>query len=89
MKIIAGLSQEIKNNYDIFSVTSSFHFFTPVSAYTFTAFNLFTTPCIAAIISMWKELKSFKYFLFAIIYQLLIGWGVSASLFFLLKLQFI
>lgn len=85
MEIITGMSGKIKNTFEIFSINSPFYFFRPASAYAFTAFNLFTTPCIATITAMWKELKNYKYFLLALGYQVIIGWGVAASLFCLLN----
>lgn len=81
MEIIAGLSGEFKNSFEIFSFGSPFHFFNSASAYAFVAFNLFVTPCIATVATMFKELKNIKYFLISIIYQLLTGWGVAVILF--------
>ena len=81
MEIISGLSGEFKNVYDIFSYGSPFDFFNKASAYAFVAFNLFTTPCIVAIITMCKELKKFRYCIFAICYQFLVGWTVAALIF--------
>jgi len=84
MKIIAGLSENLLNMDKTFQGNGPFGFFTPASAYAFVAFNLFTTPCIAAIASMFKEIKNGKRFIFAILYQFLIGWIVAASLFHIL-----
>ena len=81
MEIIAGLSGEFKSVYEIFHEAGPFHFFTPASAYAFVAFNLFTTPCVAAISAMRKELKSFQWFLLAMTYQFLVGWSVAVVLF--------
>ncbi|MBQ9313594.1 MAG: ferrous iron transporter B [Clostridia bacterium] len=90
MEIIAGLSGEFKNTFELFDAASPFEFFTIASSYSFVAFNLFTVPCIGAITSMLKELKNVKFFLLAIFYQLIIGWSVAAFLFYALsKLQFV
>jgi ferrous iron transport protein B len=50
---------------------------TIVSAYAFMAFNLFTPPCFAAIGAMNTELKSKKWTLLAVFYQLWIGYLVA------------
>ena len=81
MEIISGLSGEFKNVYDIFSYGSPFHFFNKASAYAFVTFNLFTTPCIVAIVTMCKELKKIRYCIFAICYQFFVGFIVSSFIF--------
>lgn len=81
MEIISGISGEFKNAFELFSVGSQFHFFTTASAYAFVAFNLFTTPCIAAISTMCKELRSIKYSAFAICYQFFVGWVIAVLLY--------
>ncbi len=51
--------------------------FTPASAYAFMAFALLSTPCIAAVSALKRELNSWKYFGFIIIYQLVVAYLVS------------
>ena len=81
MKIIAGLSHSVNQTKDIFSYSSPFSFFDSISAYAFTAFNLFTVPCATAMNAMFQKLKEGRLFLLGIAYQFFIGWGVSAFLF--------
>jgi ferrous iron transport protein B len=50
---------------------------TSLSALSFLAFNLFTPPCFAAIGAMKSQLKSNKWLLFAVGYQLLVGYVVA------------
>jgi ferrous iron transport protein B len=54
---------------------------TSLSALSFLAFNLFTPPCFAAIGAMNTELKSKKWLVFAVGYQLMIGYLVSMFIF--------
>ncbi len=48
--------------------------FTPVTAYAFLAFNLLCAPCFAAIGAIRREMASFKWTVFAIIYQTLLAY---------------
>lgn len=55
--------------------------FTPLSAYSFMVFVLLCPPCIAALSTMYKELKSFKYLFMSIIYQLFVAWLISGCIY--------
>lgn len=81
MKIISGLSGEIKSAYEIFGTGSPFEFFNKASSYAFVAFNLFSAPCFATISAMRRELGSFSKTLFAIAFQIFIAWGVGVLCF--------
>ncbi len=48
--------------------------FTPLQAYSFMIFALLTTPCIAAIAAMKKELGSWKWLIFALVYELVVAY---------------
>lgn len=50
---------------------------TSLSALSFLAFNLFTPPCFAAIGAMKTQLKSNRWLLFAVGYQLIVGYVVA------------
>ncbi len=52
-------------------------FFTPVTAYAFLAFNLFTPPCFAAIGAMNSEMGSKKWLFRAVGFQLGVGYTVA------------
>lgn len=51
--------------------------FTTISAYAFMVFVLLYTPCIAALSAIHKELKSTKWTIIAIGYQLILAWVAS------------
>ena len=73
MSIIAGFGEE-GEAVDIFSNTSSFGFFTAISAYAFMIFNLFSAPCFGAIGAMRRELGSRKKMFMAVIFQTIYAW---------------
>lgn len=52
-------------------------FFTPVTAYAFLAFNLFTPPCFAAIGAMNSELGDRKWLGRAILFQISVGYMIA------------
>ncbi|SPT70948.1 ferrous iron transport protein B [Anaerobiospirillum thomasii] len=52
-------------------------FATNAAALSFLAFNLFSTPCIAAIGAMRRELANNRIFMFTIVYMLLWAYGLS------------
>ena len=51
--------------------------FTPLTAYSFMAFNLLCAPCVAAMGAIRSEMKSAKWTLFAIVYQTGFAYAVS------------
>lgn len=74
MSIIAGLAEEVSEGSLIFSQTGIFGFFTPISAYAFMVFNLFSAPCFGAIGAMHREFGSAKKTWLAIAFQTGIAW---------------
>ena len=52
-------------------------FFTPLTAYSFMVFSLLYMPCIAALATIRRELRSIKWTLFAIVYQTVIAYAVA------------
>lgn len=78
MAVIAGLA-EGASEATIFASSGIFSFFTPVSAYAFMVFNLFSAPCFGAIGAMHKEFGNAKHTWLAVIFQTGIAW-VLASL---------
>lgn len=83
MEIITGVSSEFSNIYEIFNTASPFGFFNPVTAYAFVALNLFTVPCVAAVISMAREFNRIGIFCFTLLYQFFTGWCVAFCVSFL------
>jgi ferrous iron transport protein B len=51
--------------------------FTSAQAYAFMAFALLSTPCIAAVAAMKKELNSWKWLIFSIIYEFAVAYLVA------------
>ena len=80
MSIIAGLSEGIEEGSMIFK-SSVFSFFTPVSAYAFMVFNLFSAPCFGAIGAMRRELGSTKKMFKAILFQTILAWILASLVF--------
>ncbi len=80
MAIIAGFGEDITETSLIFG-SSIFAFFTPLSAYAFMMFNLFSAPCFGAIGAMRRELGSTKQMLKAIGFQTGLAWIFSTLVF--------
>lgn len=80
MAIIAGLSEDVGSGSFIFN-TQIFSFFTPLSAYSFTVFNLFSVPCFGAIGAMRRELGSNKRTWLALLFQTGIAWILASLIF--------
>ena len=53
------------------------HSFTAINAYAFMVFVLLYTPCVATIATMKREMKSTRWTVFAIVFQVLIAWLVA------------
>ena len=80
MAVIAGFGENVVEGTVIFS-SSIFSFFTPLSAYTFMMFNLFSAPCFGAIGAMRKELGSTKQMFKAVGFQTGLAWFFSTLVF--------
>ncbi|MBN2696996.1 MAG: ferrous iron transport protein B, partial [Bacilli bacterium] len=61
--------------------------FTPAQAYAFMTFALLATPCIAALSAMRKELNSWKWFTFAVAYEMIVAYLVSLVIYQLARLE--
>ena len=80
MSIIAGFAEEIEEGSMLFK-SVAFSFFTPISAYAYMVFNLFSAPCFGAIGAMRRELGSTKKMLKAVLFQTLIAWLLASIVF--------
>ena len=76
MSIIAGFGEE-GEAAQIFSESSTFGFFSPIAAYAFMIFNLFSAPCFGAIGAMARELGSRKKMLKAVLFQTSYAWLIA------------
>ena len=72
MEILSGSSENL-------FLSSTFSFFTPLTAYSFCVFNMFSAPCISAIATLKQELRSTKKMLIIIILQTIFAY-ILASL---------
>ena len=79
MSVIAGLAETVEDGSLIFAQNGIFGFFTPLSAYSYMVFVLFSAPCIGAIGAMRREFKSLKTTFKAVAYQTLLAY-ILASL---------
>jgi ferrous iron transport protein B len=62
--------------------------FTTAQAYAFMTFALLSTPCIAAVTAMKRELKSWKWFSFIIIYELVVAYVIALGIYQLAQVDF-
>lgn len=76
MSIIASLS----GSNSIFA-SPFFTFFTPVSAYAFMAFNLFSAPCFGAIGAMYQEFGSRRKMIKALLVQTLAAFAIATVIY--------
>lgn len=74
MEILANL------NHDASLFTGTFSFFTPLTAFSFCVFNLFSCPCISTIITLKKELKNTKKVAFIVLLQTLFAYVLASSI---------
>lgn len=81
MAVINGLVADVEEGAAIFSTSGIFGFFSPISAYAFMVFNLFSAPCFGAIGAMQRELGGGKQLLKAIGFQTIIAWLLGTLVF--------
>lgn len=55
--------------------------FTPLTAIAFMVFVLLYTPCIVALVTVIRELRSWKWSLFSVAYQLALAWGAAFAVY--------
>ncbi|QWC00718.1 ferrous iron transport protein B [Mycoplasmatota bacterium] len=55
--------------------------FTPVQAYAFMVFALLAIPCIAAVSALKRELKSTKWFLFTLLYEMVVAYLAAMAIY--------
>ncbi len=53
------------------------NYYTPVSALAFMFFALLYTPCLVALVTVIRELKSWKWSVFSVAYQVLLAWTAA------------
>ncbi|MBP1759781.1 MAG: feoB [Firmicutes bacterium] len=75
LSILHGLGDSAEGSAALFSALQAY--FTPLTAYAYMAFTLLYVPCVAALGSMKKELNSWKWTLFAIVFQTGVAWIIA------------
>ena len=78
MAVIAGLAEDVEEGGQIFADGTTFAGFTPVAAYAFMVFNLFSAPCFGAIGAMRRELGSTKKLLKTVLFQTACAWILAS-----------
>ncbi|XMB73130.1 ferrous iron transport protein B [Mycoplasmatota bacterium WC30] len=78
--ILYGVNGDVIQNGSLL-FTSIQSNFTAAQAYSFMVFALLSTPCIAAVAAMKKELKSWKWFSFIIVYELVVAYLVAFGIY--------
>ncbi|MBN2850992.1 MAG: ferrous iron transporter B, partial [Erysipelotrichaceae bacterium] len=80
MGVLYGVGDVLVSNPDALT-TPLQAVFTPLSAYAFMAFALLYTPCIAAVVTLRREMASLKWTLIAIGYQTAVAWVVAFAIY--------
>ena len=78
MGLLSSLAEEVEE-YEDAVMHSAFSAFFPtnIAAVSFLMFNIFNSPCLAAISTMAKEMHSKKYFWFALLFQNLFAYIIA------------
>ena len=78
--ILYGVNGDVIQNGTLLYQSIQSHF-TSAQALAFMTFALLSTPCIAAVAAMKKELKSWKWFSFILIYELVVAYLLSMGIY--------
>ena len=78
-QVVASMEILAANSEKVFS-SGTFDFFTPLTAYSFCVFNLFSAPCISAIATLKQELKSMKKVIIIVVLQTLFAYILASSI---------
>lgn len=82
MSVIAGFGETVtESDGSVLFSKGVFKNFTPVSAYAFMAFNLFSAPCFGAIGAMHREYGSTKRTILAVLFQTGLAWLIGCTIF--------
>ena len=66
--------------FDVFASTGAFSFLTGPTAYAFLTFNLFSSPCVAALATLSKELRSKKQFVLSLCFFTGLAWVLATAI---------
>lgn len=76
LAVLLGLGEVAEDDASLGAALNA-EFSTSAAAMAFLAFNLFSTPCIAALGAMRRQLKSPRLFTFAVVYMLSFAYGLA------------
>lgn len=76
LAVLLGLGEVAEDDASLGAALNA-EFSTSAAAMAFLAFNLFSTPCIAALSAMRRQLKSPRLFTFAVVYMLAFAYGLA------------
>lgn len=76
LAVLLGLGEVAEDDATLGAALNA-EFSTSAAAMAFLAFNLFSTPCIAALGAMRRQLKSPRLFTFAVVYMLAFAYGLA------------
>jgi ferrous iron transport protein B len=78
--ILYGVSGDVLENGSLLYSHIQAHF-TPLQAYAYMTFALLATPCIAAVAAMKRELGSWKWLAFGIVYEMVVAYLVATAIY--------
>jgi len=78
--ILYGVTGNVIENGNLLYADIQAHF-TALQAYSFMTFALLATPCVAAVAAMKRELASWKWFTFILVYELAVAYLASLLIF--------
>jgi len=84
--ILYGVNGDVMQNGSLLYASIQAHF-TSAQAYAFMTFALLSTPCIAAVSAMKRELKSWKWLTFIIAYEMIIAYVISLGIYQLAQIE--
>jgi len=84
--ILYGVNGDVIQNGTLLYSSIQAHF-TTAQAYAFMAFALLSTPCIAAVAAMKRELNSWKWLTFIIAYEMIIAYLVAFGIYQLAQIE--
>ncbi|MBI9008837.1 MAG: ferrous iron transport protein B [Tenericutes bacterium] len=84
--ILYGVNGDVIQNGTLLYASIQAHF-TTAQAYAFMTFALLSTPCIAAVSAMKRELKSWKWLIFIISYEMIVAYVVALGIYQLAQIE--
>ena len=74
LAVLNGVAEEAEDAAVMAGIASMF---TPIAAFSYMILNLFDPPCIVAISTIWREMGSRKWAVFAITFQIILGYSMA------------